>query len=198
MRGSTSGNTAEGVLTDMGCHYTDQNAVGARHRPDRAGRVRSPRQAARSGEKACSDTPITAEARCRYENGVTGVMYQRGAFKDRYIRYIGDQGWIQVDDETDLVTAEPKSLLSQMAAGGAGWGDASDHIRNLLQSIRSRMPTGCHPEVAHRAIAICQAWNLSLRLGRKLKWDPAKERFDLEEANRMMYREPRAPWAHLS
>jgi hypothetical protein len=48
--------------------------------------------------------------------------------------------------------------------------------------------------VAHRTITICQAWNISLRLGRKLKWDPAREQFDLEEANRMLYREPRAPW----
>ena len=36
--------------------------------------------------------------------------------------------------------------------------------------------------------------NLSLRLGRKLKWDPVKERFDCEEANRMLWRETRAPW----
>ena len=75
-----------------------------------------------------------------------------------------------------------------------GWGDPSDHVRNLLNCIRSRTPASCNPEVAHRAITICQAWNICLRLGRKLKWDPVKERFDLEEANRMLYREPRAPW----
>jgi hypothetical protein len=122
------------------------------------------------------------------------VLYQRAGFKDRYLRYIGDDGWIQVDDETDLVTAEPKSILGLRTEGGAGWGNASDHIRNLLKSIRSRSPTRCNPEVAHRAITICQAWNLSLRLGHPLKWDPETERFDLEAANRMLYREPRAPW----
>jgi hypothetical protein len=36
--------------------------------------------------------------------------------------------------------------------------------------------------------------NIGLRLGRKLRWDPVKERFDSEEANRMLRREPRAPW----
>ncbi|MGA2661450.1 MAG: hypothetical protein ABSH34_28555, partial [Verrucomicrobiota bacterium] len=144
--------------------------------------------------KFCSDTPITATARCRYANGVQGVMFQRGEFKDRYLRYIGDEGWIQVDDETDLVTAEPKSMLSLRASGGTGWGNASGHIRNLLDSIRSRAPTLCNPEVAHRAVTICQAWNLSLRLGHKLKWDPVRERFDVEAANRLLYREPSAPW----
>jgi hypothetical protein len=36
--------------------------------------------------------------------------------------------------------------------------------------------------------------DMGLRLGRKLRWDPVAERFDCEEANRMMRREPRAPW----
>jgi predicted dehydrogenase len=185
--------TAEGILTDMGCHYTDQMQWALD--TDNTG----PLEFQAEGElpdpvKFCSDTPITAVARCKYANGVAGVMYQRGAFKDRYIRFIGDEGWIQVDDDTDLVTAEPKSILSLKGASAAGWGDASGHIRNLLDCIRSRTPTACNPEVAHRAITICQTWNISLRLGRNLKWDPVKERFDLEEANRMLYREPRAPW----
>ena len=99
-----------------------------------------------------------------------------------------------MDDETDVVTAEPKSILSLKGGSGAGWGDTSDHVRNLLNCIRSRTPTICNPEVAHRAITICQAMTLSLRLGRPLKWDPVKERFNDDEANRMLYREPRAPW----
>lgn len=185
--------TAEGMITDMGCHYTDQMQwlLGTDDTGpvefEATGELPDP-------EKFCSDAPITAVARCKYANGVTGVLYQRGEFKDRYIRYIGDAGWIQVDDETDVVTAEPKSILALKSGGGVGWGDASDHIRNLLNSIRSRTPAVCNPEVAHRTVTICQAWNISLRLGRKLKWDPAREKFDLEEANRMLYREPRAPW----
>jgi len=185
--------TAEGMVADMGCHYTDQMqwVLGT----DDSGPVEFEGQ----GElpdpaKFCSDAPITATMRCKYANGVTGIMYQRGAFKDRYIRYIGDAGWIQVDDDTDIVTAEPKSILDLKESGAVGWGDASDHVRNLISSIRSRRPTSCHPEVAHRAMTICQGWNLSLRLGRKLGWDPAKEQFDVAEANRMLYREPRAPW----
>jgi predicted dehydrogenase len=185
--------TAEGILTDMGCHYTDQMqwALGT----DNTGPVEFEAQSELPDPaKFCSDTPLTAVAQCKYSNGVEGVMYQRGEFKDRYLRYIGDEGWIQVDDETDLVTAQPKSILALKDAGGAGWGDASDHVRNLLNCIRSRTPTLCSPEVAHRAATICQAWNISLRLGRRLKWDPAAEHFDLEAANRMLYREPRAPW----
>jgi predicted dehydrogenase len=177
----------------MGCHYTDQMqwTLGTDHTGPVAfwaeGELPDP-------AKCCSDTPLTATAGCLYADGVEGLLYQRAGFKDRYLRYIGDEGWIQVDDETDLVTAEPKSILSLRTSSGPGWGNPSGHIRNLLDSIRSRTPTACNPEVAHRAITICQAWNLSLRLGHRLKWDPVLERFDLEAANRMLYREPRAPW----
>ncbi len=184
--------TAEGIITDMGCHYTDQMqwTLGT----DDTGPLEFEAKAEfPDPAKFCSDTPLTAEARCVYANGVTGVMYQRGEFKDRYLRYIGDEGWIQVDDETDVVTAQPKSILSFKGGAGAGWDNATDHVRDLLRGIRNRKQAACHPEVAHRAITICQAWNICLRLGRKLKWDPVKERFDLEAANRMLYREPRAP-----
>jgi predicted dehydrogenase len=185
--------TAEGVLTDMGCHYTDQMqwVLGT----DDTGPV----EFECSGEfpdpaKYCSDTPLTAVARCQYAGGVTGVMYQRRGFADRYIRYIGDEGWVQVDDETDAVTAEPRSLLRLREGSGQSWANASAHIRDFIDAIHTRRPTRTNPEVAHRAISICQAWNISLRLGRQLKWDPVRERFDCAEANRMLYREPRAPW----
>jgi predicted dehydrogenase len=185
--------TAEGMITDMGCHYTDQMQwlLGADDTGpvsfEAKGRFPDP-------TKFASDTPLTAEAVCTYASGVKGVMFQRAGFTDRYIRYIGDEGWIQVDDETDVVTAEPKSIVKLRQPGGASWANAGSHIRNLLDSIRSRTPAQCHPEVAHRAVTICQAWNIAMRLGLKLQWDPVKERFDSETANHMLWREPRAPW----
>jgi predicted dehydrogenase len=185
--------TGEGPIIGMGSHYTDQMqwTLG---RDDTGpvefeGHCEWPDPA-----KYMSETPVTAEVRCRYADGVVGAMLSRKTFTDRYIRYIGDEGWVQVDDETDLVSAEPKSLLSLRGAPDVSWADTSDHVRNLLDSIRSRRPTICHPEAAHRAQTICQAMNISLRLGRKLRWDPVQERFDCKEANRMMKREPRAPW----
>ena len=101
--------TAEGVLTDMGCHYTDQMQWALGHGRHRARSSSRPRPNGRTRRSFAATRRSPAIGRCRYANGVNGVMYQRGAFKDRYIRYIGDEGWIQVDDETDVVTAEPKS-----------------------------------------------------------------------------------------
>ena len=91
---------AEGMLTDMGCHYTDQMqwALGA----DATGPVEFEAEGKfPDPAKFCSDTPLTATARCAYANGVSGVLHQRGDFKNRYLRFVGDEGWIQVDDETE-------------------------------------------------------------------------------------------------
>ena len=95
---------------------------------------------------------------------------------------------------SDLVTAQPASLLSERPSGGVSWSDASGHIVDFLRAIRSRRPAQCNPEVAHRAQSIVGAMTISARLGRKLRWDPVQEQFDCEAANRMMAREPRAPW----
>lgn len=186
--------TGEGMHTDMGTHYTDQmqwvlETDGTGPVEFEVADIVWPDPA-----QFMSETAISGTFRCRYANGVNGVIYQRGAFKDRYIRYIGDEGWIQVDDHTDLVTANPASILGDRPVGGVSWNDASGHIVDFLKAIRSRRPTQCNPEVAHRAQTIVGAMTISARLGRKLKWDPALERFDLEEANRMMWRAPRAPW----
>lgn len=186
--------TGEGMHTDMGTHYTDQMqwVLGTDH----TGPVEF--EAADlvwpDPKKYMSETAISGTFKYRYADGVQGIIYQRGAFKDRYIRYIGDEGWIQVDDETDLVTSEPKSIAETKRTGWVAWSNASAHIRNLLDCIRSRTQPLCHPEVAHRAQTICEATTISARLGRKLRWDPVKEEFDNPDANRMLYRQPRAPW----
>ena len=38
---------------------------------------------------------------------------------------------------------------------------------------------------------------IGMKLGRPLKWDPAKERFDDDEANGMIARTERAPYGAL-
>ena len=185
--------TGEGPIIGMGCHYTDQMQWALQR--DHTGPVEFEGQCEWPDPvKYMSETPVTAEVRCRYADGINCVMYSRKTFKDRYIRYIGDEGWVQVDDETNEVTAEPRSILNLRSNAGISWTNAGDHVRDLLNSIRSRRPTICHPEAAHRSQTICQAMNIGLRLGRKLRWDPVKESFDCEEANRMRHREPRTPW----
>jgi len=63
--------------------------------------------------------------------------------------------------------------------------------------VKTRQPTVCPPETAHRSNSICQLADIAIRLRRKLRWDPEKEQFVNDaEANRMLSRAMREPW-HL-
>lgn len=183
--------TGAGPLIGMGCHYTDI-AQWALQRDD-TGPV-SYEGTATWNPDAFSETPITAEIVCTYADGVKILLQSQGAFRDRFIRFVGTEGWVQLDDQTNVVTAEPASILRHRSIATRSWAHAGNHIGNLLGCIRTRQPTVCHPESAHRATTICHAANIALRLGRKLRWDPVAERFDDPEANQMISRAMRAPW----
>lgn len=187
--------TGAGPVIGMGCHYTDL-AQWALQRDD-TGPVTYEGTATWKPD-AFSETPVTAECCCTYADGIKIVIRSSGAFRDRYIRFEGTEGWIQVDDETNNITAEPKSILQARNVTTPGWAQTGDHVRNWLDCIKSRRQPICHPESAQRATTICHATNISLRLGRALKWDPVSERFlDDAQANAMLLRAMRSPWSVL-
>jgi hypothetical protein len=113
---------------------------------------------------------------------------------DKTVRFEGDDGWIHITDVGEI-TAGPKSVLEDLHVPMVHWSYMKGHIRNFLDCIRSRKLTDSHPEIAHRAHTIAHCANISLRLGRKLHWNPDTERFvDDEDANKMISRTMRAPW----
>jgi predicted dehydrogenase len=184
--------TGAGPLIGMGCHYTDIAQWGLLR--DDTGPVAYEGTATWKRD-AFSDTPVTADCCCTYADGVKIVLRSSGTFQGRYIRFVGSEGWVQVDDETNTVTAEPKSILrARKNLSAPGWAQTGDHVRNWLDCIKSRARTVCHPESAQRATTICHAVNIGLRLGRSLKWDPQAERFDDAQANAMLERAMRPPW----
>ena len=69
------------------------------------------------------------------------------------------------------------------------------HAGGFLDAIRSRRDPISDLEGGHRVATTCHLANLSLRLGRKLKWDPDREAIEGDaEANAMLERPYRAPW----
>jgi predicted dehydrogenase len=70
-----------------------------------------------------------------------------------------------------------------------------DHVRNFLDCTKSRKQPISDLESVHRATAACHLANISLRLGRKLRWDGRKETIvgDTEAAG-WLVRPYRTPW----
>lgn len=68
-----------------------------------------------------------------------------------------------------------------------------NHMGNFFDCVESRNAPVSDVESQHRSATTCHLGNLSLRLGRDLKWDSTSESIvDDAEAARMMTREQRA------
>lgn len=70
----------------------------------------------------------------------------------------------------------------------------ADHVRNFLDSVKSREDPIEPVEVGHRSASLCILGNMAQLLKRKFSWDPVAERSDDDEVNRLLRREMRSPW----
>jgi predicted dehydrogenase len=69
------------------------------------------------------------------------------------------------------------------------------HVRNFLDCIRSRKEPISDLESAHRVATVCHLANISLRLGRRLRWNATREDIvEDAEASQMLTRPYRSPW----
>jgi myo-inositol 2-dehydrogenase / D-chiro-inositol 1-dehydrogenase len=68
-----------------------------------------------------------------------------------------------------------------------------NHMGNFFDCIESRRTPVSNVESQHRSVSMCHLGNISMRLGRALKWNPETERFvDDVEANTWLKREQRS------
>lgn len=82
-----------------------------------------------------------------------------------------------------------------MKMAGNGQQQFDLHVRNFLDCVKTRERPIADVEDGHRTTLTCHLANISLRTGRKLRWDPEKEEIiDDAEATAMLERPYRAPW----
>jgi predicted dehydrogenase len=142
----------------------------------------------------------------KYANGVNMII------DDKFIngvRFEGSEGWIFVSRGGEKATASdpasafgkaleasnPSILNGKFSATDLRLPVSNDHHLNWLQSIKSRQPAVTTPEEAHRSTSACNIGWIAMKLGRKLRWDPVKEKFiGDDEANALCSRAERAPY----
>jgi predicted dehydrogenase len=82
--------------------------------------------------------------------------------------------------------------LEQHVASAIRW-----HMKDLLSCIGTRGKPVADIEQGYISTASCILANLSMKVGRTLKWDPAKGQIVADqEANALLKRPYRSPWVH--
>ncbi len=192
-----------GTMTDWGAHHNDiaRWAVGLQGPVSIEGAPKT--QPIPGGYTAFSDYEVTYT----YANGVRqtvktthddtiygSVVNENG--QRNGIKFEGTNGWIWVN--RDEIEASDDALLSApLPASATRLYASDDHMGNFFDCVRSRKQPVADAETGHRSASMCHLGVIAMRLGRKLNWDPVREKFTGEgakEADKMLAREMRKPF----
>ena len=148
-------------------------------------------------------------SKAEYENGIT--MYTSSGGYTNGIKYIGTDGWIFVSrgaytaSASDPVSADksskaldasdPKILTSIIGSNEINLYKSDEQHGNWLDCIETKKPPISTVEMGHRACTVCLITHISMKLNRKLNWNPKTEKFiNDDEANSMLTRSQRKPF----
>jgi predicted dehydrogenase len=129
----------------------------------------------------------------KYANGVELHVSSGGTG----IRMEGTDGWLDVPRWRAPLKASSQKILDSVI------GPEETHLftcpqgehRNFLDCVKSRKDPYFPVDVGHAMATLMHLGNISMRLGRKLRWNPAVGAFiDDAEADKMRSREMRKPW----
>jgi len=181
---------ASGLITDWGAHHLDiaQWGMGTEH----TGPVEIQGRGV-FGRGGLWNVANRYKVTSRYAQGYTLVLADTDKLTQG-IRFNGTEGWVHISRSS--LDAHPKSILnSVIGPNEIHLYKSADHKQNFIDCVRSRSQTVAPVEVAHRSITVGHLSTIAIKTGRKLKWDPRKERFiNDDQANKMLSRPMRSPW----
>ena len=194
-----------GTMTDWGAHHNDIVLWGLGL--ERSGPVeiegKSLVEMIPGGFTAASEYEVTYT----YANGVTHSCKSTtgdtwsGGIADKTgqrhgVKFEGADGWIWVT-RGKIEASKPELLTEPLPSSAERLYVSNDHMGNFFECVRSRKQPICDVEIGHRSASVCHLGVIAIRLGRKLKWDPAKEQFvGDKDAAKFVAREMRRPWTY--
>jgi predicted dehydrogenase len=145
--------------------------------------------------------------RMRYANGA--VLYISEKLPNG-LRFIGEDGWIWVTrgayragDPPEgkriaaLDASDPRILRAGLKEGEIRLhaSPQNNHHLDWIMAVKERKQPVAAVEAGHRACSACLLAHAAMRTGRRLRWDPVKERFlNDDQANQLLSRTQRAPY----
>ena len=174
--------------------------------------------------EANGETPDTQDAIFEYPKLNLAYSFREASAGSRAgntLEFFGTKGSMQINRGGLKVLPDqkvnPENLIPQFRGHTAGgpqvvkkapepWTEAMDvkgsspeqfdlHVRNFLDAMKTRQRPVADVEDGHRTAVTCHLANMSLRLGRSLRWDPESEQIAGDrEASEMLVRPYRKPW----
>lgn len=178
-----------GVMTDWGAHHMDiaQWGMGCDH----SGPLTIEGKGTIPNIPNCYNTPKNFTVDMTYPDDVE-LHINIG---DNGVLFEGDKGRVYVN--RGRIAGKPYEDLKDnpLPADAIRLYASDDHMGNFFHCMKTREQPISDVVSQHRSVSACHLANISLRLGRKLTWDPAKEAFvGDDEANAMRTREQRSPY----
>jgi predicted dehydrogenase len=145
------------------------------------------------------NTATKYRVNCKYPNAVEMVIAGGHGDIQGGAKWIGPNGWIRVDRGSftasntewirEIQDREKKGDLKIQLYKSPG------HVREFLDSIKSRKRTLTPVEIAHRSQTPGHLGHIAAVTGRTLKWDATKQEIVGDaEASKLMEPGLRAPW----
>ncbi len=180
-----------GQLTDWGGHLIDMAQWG--NDTERTGPVEVDGKGVFPKE-GLYNTATKYHIEYKYASGVKMIVDSGGVD----LRFEGDEGWVGNRGwRGRLEASSPAILNSKIGPNGVHLFTcpAGEH-RNFLDCVKTRTDPYFPAEIGHRCCSVMHIGNISMALGRKLRWNPDIERFvNDDQANGMLSRAMREPWS---
>ena len=123
-------------------------------------------------DRGLFDVHTGMKGEARYANGVV----VRSLVKEEQVpcvRFIGEDGWIEAS--RDQFSASNPALLRETPKGGIELRTSNNHHANYLESLRAGTDPVAPVEAGHRSNTVCLLHYFSMKLRRKIQWDPLRE-----------------------
>jgi hypothetical protein len=115
---------------------------------------------------------------------------------DRHgVMFIGEKGRMFVNVKG--MYGKPVEELAENPLPEDAWRAerSNDHMQNFIRCVKQRTKPVAPVDVEHRTVTACHLTNISLRLGRRIHWDPVREQITGDpEAAAMQNRQQRKPY----
>jgi len=127
-------------------------------------------------------------------NYANGVVMKKEDFGmgGMSIMFEGTEGWVAAgrwwmktcDKLKDVELEEKNGFVYE----------SNNHYKDWIDCMRTREQPICSPEVGHRSATICNMANIAQQVGKSLKWDPVREKFNSRSANNLKSYRYRGDW----